>query len=620
MFENGMLTWIDEQLSILLDFPVPQDLIEYILGIENARDLEDYLKTLLDFNNPNHRRFLTELIRRRQTVLGKGDSDVQGYKKPVLEQDYFSSKQTEKKKKGRQNVEESPSPPSKDSGKVGVITSPQDGKKTRPQEQQAQKKKHKFVNLYSQEGQAKDVVLLKGRHPCECQASKHRLINNCLKCGRIVCEQEGSGPCLFCYTLVCSQDEQTMLQSGSKQGDKLYQKLMGGAKQDTETALQHRDRLLEYDRTSERRTRVIDDESDYFAANSVWLSSAEREKMREKEKEQRDKRHASRLDKRVTLDFAGRQVLEEEDGGDQFDPEEILREMAGKGIMPNIADMDDRSQFPEMLLSQALVSAALYGTSSSYFEESVEASHSQFQDSPIVLDPESLSSLTNSTPDRSRHRVQDREFLEMCDEGYCLSMHQPWASLLVAGIKEHEGRTWYTAHRGRLWIAAGSKPPSPQEIGDTEHVYRILKGGESRTEGESREVSLVQRVTSRLGPSQLCQDLWFHLSPGPRLSYCPLVSAVDGDLRFPTQYPVSCLLGCVNVVDCLPQEEYRTRFPEGESDSPFVFICQDPHELPVRFPVQGKHKIYKLDSKIHQAAQKSLQRMIKIRAEKHLRR
>ncbi|CAG2065699.1 unnamed protein product, partial [Timema podura] len=138
--------------------------------------------------------------------LGKGDSDVQGYKKPVLEQDYFSSKQTEKKKKGRQNVEESPSPPAKDSGKVGVITSPPTPprwhKDSATGEQQAQKKKHKFVNLYSQEGQAKDVVLLKGRHPCECQASKHRLINNCLKCGRIVCEQEGSGPCLFCYTLV----------------------------------------------------------------------------------------------------------------------------------------------------------------------------------------------------------------------------------------------------------------------------------------------------------------------------------------------------------------------------------------------------------------------------------
>jgi hypothetical protein len=32
-------------------------------------------------------------------------------------------------------------------------------------------------------------------------------------------------------------------------------------------------------------------------------------------------------------------------------------------------------------------------------------------------------------------RVQDRELIEMLDEGYCLSLHQPWASLLVAGIK-----------------------------------------------------------------------------------------------------------------------------------------------------------------------------------------
>lgn len=30
-----------------------------------------------------------------------------------------------------------------------------------------------------------------------------------------------------------------------------------------------------------------------------------------------------------------------------------------------------------------------------------------------------------------------------------LSMHQPWASLLVHGIKRIEGRTWTTKHRGR---------------------------------------------------------------------------------------------------------------------------------------------------------------------------
>jgi len=32
-------------------------------------------------------------------------------------------------------------------------------------------------------------------------------------------------------------------------------------------------------------------------------------------------------------------------------------------------------------------------------------------------------------------RLQDGELQEMRDDGMCLSMHQPWASLLVAGIK-----------------------------------------------------------------------------------------------------------------------------------------------------------------------------------------
>ena len=61
-------------------------------------------------------------------------------------------------------------------------------------------------------------------------------------------------------------------------------------------------------------------------------------------------------------------------------------------------------------------------------------------------------------------RVQDRELMEMSDDGMCLSMHQPWASLLVMGIKIHEGRTWYSQHRGRLWIHAGSKVPTPEDI------------------------------------------------------------------------------------------------------------------------------------------------------------
>lgn len=64
--------------------------------------------------------------------------------------------------------------------------------------------------------------------------------------------------------------------------------------------------------SSVRRTQVLDDESDYFATESnQWLSPCEREKLRKKEEELREIRHASRKDRKITLDFAGRQVIDE---------------------------------------------------------------------------------------------------------------------------------------------------------------------------------------------------------------------------------------------------------------------------------------------------------------------
>jgi len=56
---------------------------------------------------------------------------------------------------------------------------------------------------------------------------------------------------------------------------------------------------------------------------------------------------------------------------------------------------------------------------------------------------------------------------------------QPWASLLVYGIKKAEGRTWSTTHRGRLWIAAAAKKPDVAEIEQviTDHLahYRTFR-------------------------------------------------------------------------------------------------------------------------------------------------
>lgn len=86
--------------------------------------------------------------------------------------------------------------------------------------------KRKFVPLFTESGTGSSTaVLLPGRHPCQCLAIRHRLIGNCTNCGRIVCEQEGSGTCYFCGELVVSPDERKLLQAGTNAARKFLAQL-----------------------------------------------------------------------------------------------------------------------------------------------------------------------------------------------------------------------------------------------------------------------------------------------------------------------------------------------------------------------------------------------------------
>ena len=82
-------------------------------------------------------------------------------------------------------------------------------------------------------------------------------------------------------------------------------------------------------RSSAKRTQVIDDESDYFNADSNrWLSKAEKEKLAKRERELREKRHASRLDRKVTLDFAGRRVVDTTETVDMYNVnDDVIQEV-----------------------------------------------------------------------------------------------------------------------------------------------------------------------------------------------------------------------------------------------------------------------------------------------------
>lgn len=508
-----MEKWISENLSKIFEFTVPKELITYIMQMKNERDLDDYLKSLLDYSNGKHRQFAAELKKRQAS------NNQDGYKK-VNDADNTHKTQSERKR-------------GKGKGK---------GKKTQESRQiletkqiePVEKKKTKFVNLYSQDGKDRTAPLLRGRHKCDCEAKKHSLINNCLNCGRIVCAQEDAGPCIICGELVCSEKDQTILSSNTKQAGQLYKKLINQKRnKNLEESLMQRDKLLEYDRSSTQGTKVIDDECDYYQTNSVWLSSKHREKLQKLEEEIQAQKHMSRLSRKtnVTFDFAGREIVEDntEDNFDNFSGEQI------QDILKSIP-MDD--------FNSANICPDIAFNTPTY----VQSNKSEAREAKTI------------NPPRMKNIIQDKEFLEMSDAGLCLSMHQPYASLLVAGIKMHEGRTWYTSHRGRLWIASTVKQPIKEEISSVEHSYRILK---------------------------------------------------DEKINFPANYPTGCLLGCVTVVDVLSQEEYRKVYPDGESDSPYVFICENFHELQIKLPIQGKHKIYKLDQKLHQAALKFLEKFTK---------
>ncbi|XP_017976657.1 PREDICTED: uncharacterized protein LOC18600088 [Theobroma cacao] len=146
----------------------------------------------------------------------------------------------------------------------------------------------------------------------------------------------------------------------------------------------------------------------------------------------------------------------------------------------------------------------------------------------------------------------------------CLTMHQPWASLLVHGIKRIEGRSWPAPIRGRLWIHAASKVPDEATIKAMEDFYR--------------EIYAVNGIT---------------------------------DLKFPEHYPVSRLLGCVEVVGCLRCEELAQWevLPEGvrlEGQTDFCWLCEQPKKLLIPFEMRGFQRVYNLEKKIYEAAVRGL--------------
>jgi alkylated DNA repair dioxygenase AlkB len=590
-------------------------------------------------------------------------------------------------------------------------------------------------------------ALRPGRHVCMCNARRHALLYNCLACGKVICEQEGTGPCLF-----CGCDPDTPLESSRE--------LAAGSGDAARRAAAFKDRLLDFDRTSAKRTAVIDDQVDYYASAGAdaWLTQGEKAAAEQAQVAREEAKERQRREVRLTFDFENREVRRDgggdargssttlscaDDGrdgdgpcyvgcdgsganGDRAGPapagvnnggngssgggkggggggkgsgskgggkgggrqgvresadltlrvcsadyvdgseEEAatVRGLVGTLINPSLAarpmftsskkepaearsrpkrggggrgdaageggasefagslheqamtqglqysarrvQHDDDNPWLHQLLRQASGGGEWLGETDSVdalvkmAKDGQEARRRAENDAGRLLAPAGEGSTSAATVatggtgtgagagagaqprgmavEDAVDAVED-DVLDDSGRAMCISMHQPWASLLACGIKRVEGRGWPTDHRGRLWIASTAREPSDLEVAQVEQEYMEHYSAVHTAGSGAQRYDDVMEMQQRV-----------HTFPA-----------------FPTSYPTSALLGCVSIADCIHRDDYLHRFPSGEDNSStYLFLTTRPRTIAVPMRVSGQHKIWQLPPEIAQAARKAL--------------
>lgn len=422
-------------------------------------------------------------------------------------------------------------------------------------EAKAPAKKRKGVKIqYSKEAMLelhKDLTgpAFVGKQLCYCMGTDHDLVGNCLACGKVVCALEGKGACLFCGHAVTAKGEKPL----TLPDQAAYAQ-----------AVEHKDKLVHYNDTSEERQQVIDDSTDWFeVASNPWISEEDRKTAAEKAAEQvkRLEEASNRLVISVDLETGA-----------------TTTEHASAVEKANIAATE--SQAASKLLSEASVRRGQVSCAQDLdnhmqdIYDRVMAKLKADREAPASAQPPKRPSrlqhedpfleLKPAGPGAKAKKFEPMVYKDSEDSRQCLSMHQPWASLLVLGFKRVEGRQWNTDHRGPLWIHAASRRPTAEEIAAVEDKYRRLYGD--------------------------AEDM----------------------PPFPERYPTGVLLGRVELVKIEERKAYLERTPENEQeegDSSYVFNIKNPLRLLVPIRMPGGKNIFTLDRGIWEGAKQGLRRV-----------
>ncbi|KAI8093550.1 putative zinc finger motif, C2HC5-type-domain-containing protein [Halteromyces radiatus] len=370
-----MDNWAVDQLSVFLGFDpetLKSQVLPYLFSFDNPTSLSEHLQEMLGTSNDTLD-FIHKFVQQQfpSSRSNQSTNNKPSINKSTSTETTYSSNQNQNNTSSSSSSSQFPSlppntmePTSWPSNMTVYMKESNVKSKTKKQSKSSngslvsdrlEKKKSKSNNNMTLESALKelDINVKQGgkRKVCQCQATKHDLLTiapNCLNCGKIICVLEGIGPCSFCGTPVLSKEQQVSLiaeakKKRSEQKQKQHQQLQQqrkAAKATTQAvgyaskvsgdvvsrfifdqqmedehrqrAELHKEKLLEFQRTSAQRSTVIDQATDFTLPtdqSNPWLTAEERA-MQLKKQQANMKKLDGRMNQRrvLTIDIGKRQA------------------------------------------------------------------------------------------------------------------------------------------------------------------------------------------------------------------------------------------------------------------------------------------------------------------------
>jgi hypothetical protein len=338
-YPRHLTDWVARGLEALLGFSDDQ-MVAHLLSFSKKQALSEHTQDFLGANRAVEE-FTSELWRRKT-----GEKDTTG---PSAAQRVTGGGGSAAQQAERKQPESSPAKPQqREADLYGSATNTSSAAIKQKAQQQQQidalglgknvRVKHQAAK---RGGGGGDPLQPAGRAPCHCQATTHALFTNCTACGKIVCEQEGEGPCFFCGSMVTAagtfpnddfvawmesmeskdlvqRQEENAAKRGAKKGEPAEASssstpAMEAAARESEAAglakaETQRDKLLQY-ATEKKGSKIYDDQNDWYEFESNrWLTQEARD-AKKKETEQQLLNLERRKAHTLTLDIENKQII-----------------------------------------------------------------------------------------------------------------------------------------------------------------------------------------------------------------------------------------------------------------------------------------------------------------------